>query len=38
MKIAGILCPNVVPFKADRSINEGELRRYVSWLAAEVGR
>ena len=32
MKITGILCPNVVPFKADRSINEGELRRYVSWL------
>jgi 4-hydroxy-tetrahydrodipicolinate synthase len=24
--------PNFVPFKADRSIREGELRRYVSWL------
>ena len=32
MKIKGIYCPNVVPFKEDRSINEHELRRYVSWL------
>lgn len=32
MKIQGILTPNIVPFHEDRSINEGELRRYVSWL------
>jgi len=32
MKIQGILTPNIVPFHDDRSINEGELRRYVSWL------
>lgn len=32
MKITGIFTPNVVPFHADHSINEGELRRYVSWL------
>ncbi len=32
MKIQGIYTPNIVPFKADRSINEGELRRLVSWL------
>lgn len=32
MKIQGILTPNIVPFNADRSINEGELRRYVNWL------
>jgi 4-hydroxy-tetrahydrodipicolinate synthase len=32
MKIEGILCPNVVPFREDRGINEPELRRYVSWL------
>ena len=32
MKIEGIYTPNVVPFKADHSINEAELRRYVSWL------
>jgi len=35
MKITGILCPNVVPFKPDRSINESELRRYTSWLIAK---
>lgn len=32
MKIQGILTPNIVPFHDDRRINEGELRRYVSWL------
>jgi 4-hydroxy-tetrahydrodipicolinate synthase len=32
MKIQGIYTPNVVPFNSDHSINEGELRRYVSWL------
>jgi len=32
MKPAGILCPNIVPYNADHSINEGELRRYVAWL------
>jgi 4-hydroxy-tetrahydrodipicolinate synthase len=32
MLIEGIFCPNVVPFNEDRSINEDELRRYVSWL------
>ena len=32
MNIEGIFCPNVLPFKPDRSINEGELLRYVSWL------
>ncbi len=32
MLIEGIFCPNVVPFNEDRSINEHELRRYVSWL------
>lgn len=30
--IQGIYTPNVVPFNADHSINEGELRRYVNWL------
>lgn len=32
MNITGIFTPNVVPFNADHSINEGELRRYVNWL------
>ncbi len=32
MKPTGILCPNIVPYNADHSINEGELRRYVAWL------
>ena len=32
MSIEGIYCPNVVPFNDDRTINEDELRRYVSWL------
>ena len=32
MKIQGILTPNIVPFRDDRTIHEGELRRYVSWL------
>ena len=32
MKLQGIFTPNIVPFHEDRSINEGELRRYVSWL------
>lgn len=31
-KIQGIFTPNVVPFKADHSINEPVLRRYTSWL------
>lgn len=30
--IQGIFTPNVVPFHDDHRINEGELRRYVSWL------
>lgn len=30
--IRGIFVPNVVPFKADGSINEGELRRLTRWL------
>ena len=30
--IKGLLTPNVVPFHEDHRINEGELRRYVSWL------
>jgi len=28
----GIFCPNIVPFHHDGSINEGELRRIISWL------
>lgn len=32
MKIQGILTPNIVPFRDDRTIHEDELRRYVSWL------
>ncbi len=31
-RISGILCPNIVPFHQDGRINEGELRRIVSWL------
>ena len=30
--IQGILTPNLVPFRADESINEDELRRMVNWL------
>jgi len=30
--IRGILTPNLVPFKDDGSINEGELRRMINWL------
>lgn len=30
--IQGIFTPNVVPFRADHSINEGVLREYTSWL------
>ena len=30
--IRGILTPNIVPFNADHTINEGELRRLTSWL------
>ncbi|MFO1514190.1 MAG: dihydrodipicolinate synthase family protein [Verrucomicrobiota bacterium] len=30
--IRGILTPNLVPFKEDGSINEGELRRMINWL------
>jgi 4-hydroxy-tetrahydrodipicolinate synthase len=36
-KIAGIYTPNIVPFHADHTINEGELRRMTSWLI-EKGR
>lgn len=28
----GIYCPHIVPLKADGSINEAELRRYIDWL------
>ncbi len=35
MNLAGILTPNIVPFRADHSINEGELRRYINWLIAK---
>lgn len=31
-KLQGIFTPNLVPYHADGSINEGELRRYVDWL------
>ena len=30
--IRGIYTPNVVPLNPDHRINEGELRRYTSWL------
>lgn len=30
--IKGIYCPNIVPFKADHSIAEDELRRLIEWL------
>ncbi|TAG09309.1 MAG: dihydrodipicolinate synthase family protein [Verrucomicrobia bacterium] len=30
--LSGIYTPNIVPFHADHSINEGELRRMTSWL------
>lgn len=30
--IEGIYTPNIVPYTRDHGINEGELRRYVSWL------
>jgi dihydrodipicolinate synthase/N-acetylneuraminate lyase len=30
--IRGIFTPNLVPFKDDGSINEGELRRMINWL------
>lgn len=30
--LSGIFTPNVVPFFDDHRVNEGELRRYVSWL------
>jgi 4-hydroxy-tetrahydrodipicolinate synthase len=30
--ITGIFCPNIVPFQENGKINEGELRRVVSWL------
>ncbi len=32
MKLQGIFTPNIVPFHDDQTINEGELRRYISWL------
>jgi hypothetical protein len=35
MKIARILCPNIVTIKASRSNNEGKFRHYVSWLYLE---
>lgn len=31
-RLAGIFTPNLVPYHADGSINEEELRRYVDWL------
>jgi 4-hydroxy-tetrahydrodipicolinate synthase len=31
-RITGILCPNIVPFREDGAINEGELRKIISWL------
>jgi 4-hydroxy-tetrahydrodipicolinate synthase len=31
-RLTGIYCPNIVPFRADGSIHEEELRRIVSWL------
>lgn len=31
-RLQGIFTPNLVPYGADGSINEGELRRYVDWL------
>ncbi|MDP3850664.1 MAG: dihydrodipicolinate synthase family protein [Luteolibacter sp.] len=31
-KISGIYTPNIVPFHADHSLHEGELRRMTSWL------
>lgn len=34
-KIAGIYTPNIVPFRADHTINEAELRRMTSWLIEE---
>lgn len=34
-RISGIFTPNVVPLKADGSIHEDELRRYVRWLIAQ---
>lgn len=30
--IQGIFTPNIVPYDSEFKINEGELRRYVSWL------
>jgi len=34
-RLEGILCPNIVPFNDDHSINEAELRRLVDWLIAQ---
>jgi len=31
-RLQGIFTPNLVPYSADGSINEHELRRYVDWL------
>jgi 4-hydroxy-tetrahydrodipicolinate synthase len=31
-RLSGIFCPNIVPFREDGSVNEGELRRIVDWL------
>jgi 2-dehydro-3-deoxy-D-pentonate aldolase len=31
-RLTGIFTPNLVPYTADGSINEPELRRYVDWL------
>ncbi len=30
--IQGVYCPNIVPYNADRSINEAELERMTEWL------
>lgn len=31
-RINGIFCPNIVPFSDNGTVNEGELRKIVSWL------
>ena len=37
-KLQGIFTPNIVPLDAKGDINEGELRRYVDWLIANLER
>ncbi|MFZ4780064.1 MAG: dihydrodipicolinate synthase family protein, partial [Terrimicrobiaceae bacterium] len=31
-RLTGIFCPNIVPFEENGNINEGELRKIISWL------